>query len=281
MFHIPITKNTANNYMIEFTHHSHDAPANYWKKENTICLDHIKINIFNQGDFSVFADNVCYHPVYGDICILPPYKMHSGQILKATYTDYYQLDIGIHSMNNILNGDLLIKELLNLSNSGCFFKADKNSISKIFNLCANAENHILKDNMPLAFATIIEILYEIIENCKENSSLDPFVITKTTRNVMKYIEKNFDKKISIEQIAKSCDLSPSYLSRVFKKETGMGIHEYIIKYRVLQASKFLKNHSVTNACYMCGFSDASHFIAVFKKHFNCTPKEYKEGVKII
>ena len=72
------------------------------------------------------------------------------------------------------------------------------------------------------------------------------------------------------------NVSPSYLSRIFKKETGMGIHEYLMVYRVTKASKLLYKHSVADVCYMCAFSDSSHFISVFKKHFNVTPFQYKK-----
>jgi len=56
---------------------------------------------------------------------------------------------------------------------------------------------------------------------------------------------------------------------------GVGIHAYLMEYRMIQAVNLLKTHSVAEVCYMCGFCDSSHFIAAFKKRFDCTPMVYK------
>ncbi|MBQ8311294.1 MAG: helix-turn-helix transcriptional regulator [Clostridia bacterium] len=56
----------------------------------------------------------------------------------------------------------------------------------------------------------------------------------------------------------------------------MGVHEYLTRYRTVQASYLLKQHSVTEVSYLCGFCDSSHFIAVFKGYYGITPAEYQK-----
>jgi AraC-like DNA-binding protein len=56
----------------------------------------------------------------------------------------------------------------------------------------------------------------------------------------------------------------------------MGIHEYLNRYRVFKSTAHLTDHSVAEVAYMCGFSDSSHFITVFKKHMGTTPTGYKK-----
>ena len=100
-----------------------------------------------------------------------------------------------------------------------------------------------------------------------------------TSNVIKYIESNYSEDISIERIAETANVSQSYISRIFKKETGYGIHEYLNQYRVLKATAYLDCHSVADTSFLCGFCDSSHFISIFKKCMGITPMQYKLKIR--
>ena len=95
---------------------------------------------------------------------------------------------------------------------------------------------------------------------------------------MDYIYDYLHTKLSLSQLAKATGLSPSYLSRLFHKETGMTISEYITRKRVEAAENMLKfsDHScIEISNYLC-FSSESHFIQVFKKQTGYTPREYRK-----
>jgi AraC-like DNA-binding protein len=95
---------------------------------------------------------------------------------------------------------------------------------------------------------------------------------------MDYIYDYLHTKLSLSQLAKAAGLSPSYLSRLFHKETGMTISEYITRKRVEAAENMLKfsDHScIEISNYLC-FSSESHFIQVFKKQTGYTPREYRK-----
>jgi len=100
-------------------------------------------------------------------------------------------------------------------------------------------------------------------------------LSKATLDAIKEIENNYESEITLFSLSKHLKISPSYLSRLFKNEVGIGAHEYLTQYRILMASQLLKDNSVTEVGYMCGFNDTSHFISVFKKRIGITPKEYK------
>ena len=71
-----------------------------------------KINVFIEGKFSIFTDEeVLHHSTYGDICVLPPMKMHYGQITEATHVNYYQLDVGRNAFWSIPDGERMINRL--------------------------------------------------------------------------------------------------------------------------------------------------------------------------
>jgi len=93
-----------------------------------------------------------------------------------------------------------------------------------------------------------------------------------------YIYDNLHNKIVLEDLADVAGLSPSYLSRVFHKEVGVTVSQYITRKRMEAAENMLKFSEysfVDISNYLC-FSSESHFIQTFKKHTGYTPKVYRE-----
>ena len=76
-------------------------------------------------------------------------------------------------------------------------------------------------------------------------------------------------------------ISPGYLSRIFKKETGMSLSDYIIQRRITIAKQLLAktNLPVTTIAQKIGLSYASYFTKLFKEKVNMTPQEYRQSQK--
>ncbi len=102
-------------------------------------------------------------------------------------------------------------------------------------------------------------------------------------SVIEYIKGNYQKKISLEEIADYTYLSKTYLSSLFKKETGRSISEYINIVRVEKSKPLLieNNLSIIEVANMCGFEDQSYFTKVFKGIAGITPKKYRESRGIL
>ena len=101
------------------------------------------------------------------------------------------------------------------------------------------------------------------------------VVFKTTN----YIKKNYAEKLSLDSLAKEVFLSKSYLSSIFKKETGMSLIAYITKVRVEKSKKLLLEDSASLAhiSSLCGFKDQSYFTKVFKKETGLSPKLFRNN----
>lgn len=93
-----------------------------------------------------------------------------------------------------------------------------------------------------------------------------------------YINQKYNSKIYISDIAEALGLSEKYLSKVFKKEIGKTIQEYILEYRVDRAANLLKysEASILEISDYIGFYSQSHFGKVFKQYKHMTPKEYRD-----
>ena len=92
-----------------------------------------------------------------------------------------------------------------------------------------------------------------------------------------YIYKNLHTKITLEKLAEVSAMSPTYISKLFHKEVGITISDYIAKKRIEAAENMLKysDHTCIEIAECLCFSSESHFIQVFKKHTGYTPKCYR------
>jgi len=276
MYHIPIQKSTDRDHIIEFSHFDTDAPAGTWKKEHVIMLNSFKINVFIEGKFSVFTDDALNYPVYGDICVLPPMKMHYGQITEFTHINYYQLDVGLKAFSAVPGGDRLTGQLLEvMAGHDSFLRPDAKSRDNVLNLCREIELSVAKGEYYLAYAKVIELLTLLHSLYLRPTNTVGVAYSLRTADTLRYIETNYGENISLKQISASLGVSTSYLSRIFKKEIGVTIHEYLNQYRISKSISLLKTNSVTDVGYTCGFCDNSHFISIFKKYIGMTPLEFK------
>ena len=97
------------------------------------------------------------------------------------------------------------------------------------------------------------------------------------KNVIIYVERDLSADISLKTVAELNGVSSTYLSTVFKKETGKSFVEFISTRRVENAKHLLKTTrlQIQTIAQHCGFPDVQYFGKVFKKYTGVTPREYR------
>ena len=98
------------------------------------------------------------------------------------------------------------------------------------------------------------------------------------KRVLKFIRDNFDKEITLDDMAREADLSTKYFCAFFKATTGTTPVRYLMTYRVERAARRLgdSDASVTQIAFDCGFNDLSYFIKTFKEIKGVSPSKYRK-----
>lgn len=98
------------------------------------------------------------------------------------------------------------------------------------------------------------------------------------RKMLAYIHKNFADDISLSQISSAADISERESLRCFRKTIQLSPIQYLLKYRIMQGAEMLLRNpadSISEIATLCGFDSPSNFAKIFKRFYNCTPREYR------
>jgi AraC-like DNA-binding protein len=96
------------------------------------------------------------------------------------------------------------------------------------------------------------------------------------------IQDHIDTSLSLKELSKGLEISPSYLSREFSKYfEDLSFGDYIRKQRIEKAIELMQmpTYSLTEIAYLTGFSDQSHFTRIFKKHTSQNPSDYRKKLQ--
>lgn len=101
------------------------------------------------------------------------------------------------------------------------------------------------------------------------------------QKVLTYISFNVSGDLTLNTQANLLNVNPSYLSALFKKETGLTLTEYVKQKRIKHAIFLLTNTDlqIQVIAQCCGIADVNYFTKIFKRHIGKTPKEYRDEIR--
>jgi AraC-like DNA-binding protein len=156
-------------------------------------------------------------------------------------------------------------------------KQDIINLFRELTICWSQQQSGYKTRSRALLMLILHRLSEILLYGVDSQTGD-YRINKATR----IIALHYPDKLTVKEIAKQVQLDEVYFGRLFKKETGMTVHQYIIRIRVRNAENMLQsgNYKVHEVAEHCGFSDVVHFYKLFRaiRGFppsRCVPKGKK------
>ena len=181
-------------------------------------------------------------------------------------------------MSEILNGEVLVADRLHLCDQ---------QVTHLW------ESDLAKKNMPLVLQVIDEIRHRI-----KRMSLESFSTYKLSQSskmkgkkslsgglnhikvILKYIADNYDKRITVDDVARETGLHPNYAMKLFHRVMKTSIKQYINKLRLQHAQALLidTNNAVLNIALEAGFGSISRFYEIFQREYKKTPQEFRNEV---
>lgn len=164
-----------------------------------------------------------------------------------------------------------------------------------------ADDYLIK---PLTAEELIEAVvarlarYSLLGNKSPESESTALPTTTTTENnisqsffpsipqlseVFDFIEANYNKGITLSDVAKAAGYTPAYITSLVGKQTGKTINRWIIERRMIAACHLLKetSDSIENIAREIGYQDACHFSRQFRQHWQTTPQAWRKSAKNI
>jgi AraC-like DNA-binding protein len=173
-----------------------------------------------------------------------------------------------------------IRNMLERSQKGILFSRDTTTA---------LAPRILSLNQKHGFDSVLELMsilhdLSISRNMRtlSDASFTNEHFTYNSRRIEKafeYMNNNYDKPISLGEVARVVNMTEVSFSRFIKKRTGNTFIDSLNEIRLGHASRMLidTTHSIAEISYNCGFNNISNFNRIFKKKKTCTPKEFREN----
>ena len=246
-------------------------------------LDYCTVFIFYEGSFGFIFDDIAFHPSRGDIFIVKNNVEFSSFFPENTYIDCYEITFPMDFFDYFGKDSMFHRIFFEHTKNGSKIASSSNVAAKNMLQKFNELDEVINSNSEnsdiLSFSYIIQIL-GIIDSQMNNTNPDSET-TKVPKNLKKavnYIHEKFTEQITIADVSDYCEVSNTYLARIFKKVYMCTPLEYLTRLRINYAKRLLtKGASVSEACYNSGFTDYKYFIAKFKSSTGTTPSKYKKS----
>ena len=126
-------------------------------------------------------------------------------------------------------------------------------------------------NMMEVYEQAVEKMLSFIQGEDQDES-------RIIQKIKNLIEKEYAKDISLNYVAENVNLTPAYVSYIFKKETGQTLVKYVTDIKMMKARKMLEEGTmkIVQVAKTCGYENQSYFNRLFKNYYGVTPKQLRE-----
>lgn len=169
-------------------------------------------------------------------------------------------------------------EISNISPKVSFAGADMVEVEHLFSRMKHEQHTKEPGKDSILKGYFLVLLTMFLREIRKNQMLHfDKQLQRIMPEIMQYIEENYYKTLSLEELAEKSFYNPSYFSRIFKELYGKTLTEYITEKRIMEAVRLLENTDLTieEVCRRVGYSDKKHFYKMFKNKMELTPGQYR------
>ncbi|MGM0878176.1 MAG: AraC family transcriptional regulator [Bacillota bacterium] len=232
------------------------------------------------GEGKQILNGISYTMKRGDLFLLSPADFHEIYVENGSTVELYNVIFSEEMLRDGLQ-EMLFSRMV--ENVAVIRLEDILYIESEFQRLW-AEEHSLNIGNQLMNKNILErIIIEFIRRSGEKKGfIDQKSINLENKHITKtlsYIQHHFRERLTLEQVAKEAQLSPTYFSKYFSKATGIAFQSYLQELRLQFAKSLIKSSElpITEICYACGFNTLTHFNRSFKQKYGKSPRTYRKN----
>lgn len=245
------------------------------------CHDHLEVAFVLSGSGKYHIEGEKYDIQEGDLIIFNPGIRHQALFVKEAEVPTTEFFVGFSDIQ--LAG--FCANYLPTPNGEYILHTTGELRQKLFRICSSMETEKTTCREGRYFmlkAYLIQLLVLVIREQSEPEAVSRgFAFESTNKKyvverLLNYFEDHYSEKISLDQIAENMYLSPFYISKIFKSETGDTPIRHLINIRLEKARELLGNGydgSIQEVAALVGYDDAYHFSKLFKKRYGITPSQ--------
>ncbi|NLY49176.1 MAG: AraC family transcriptional regulator [Clostridiales bacterium] len=246
--------------------------------------DYAELAYILSGKGKYLVDGVEYDVAAGDLVICNPGVPHTHLVINkdeptiefiAGFNDFHFINMPPNSImlkdgSHIMHTNAELKQKIMMHCYEMIAEKESSNMSKYFMI----KTHLMQ--------MLILVMREILnDDSIEQSpcSFESYNKNYAVKQIINYLNQNYNEKISLEQIAHNMYLSPVYISKIFKEETGESPINYLIKIRLEKARNILlrsNENSIKSIANQVGYDDVYHFSKLFKKYYGISPLHYRK-----
>lgn len=247
--------------------------------------DFLELAYVLSGEGKYRINDKIYPVKEGDLILINPGVKHQALLCPEAETPATEFFVGFTNIR--ISG--CQENHMPLPGGECIIHTGGELSQRLLKLCTSmeAENAVRRQGRYFMLKSyLIQMLLLVIrEQCEPMERPRGYAFESASKKyvaeqVVSYIEDHYSEKISLDQIAENMYLSPFYISRIFKGETGNTPIRHLINLRLEKAKELLESGyqgSIQEVAALVGYDDAYHFSKLFKKRYGISPSQTRKN----
>lgn len=241
--------------------------------------DGYELFLLLDGDLNYYIEGVGMHLERGNLVLIKPYDFHRREIVKGSSYERIVINIKDTYMGK-LSSDKTDLSACFINNKSSLLKLTEQQIIEYTLSAQNLSQELESgeygsDILADTYIKQILIMANRISEKKNHVGIIN-IMPSLVSNTIAHIEQHISEEISLQHLAETFHHNGTYISRCFKKITGISLQQYILRKRVTLAKKYLcEGCSPYDACILSGFNDYSNFSRTFSKQAGLSPRKFQ------
>lgn len=234
--------------------------------------EQMEIYYLKKGEIAYFVDEAIYTVKEGDVIVLPPAVIHKTVDTRQLPRHRILINLPFGLLEELEEEGVPLWDSVSI-----FHTTNKERINRIFTELL--EEYEGQRNPVLLKALMWELIVLLQRKTEIKSSVtQDSAHSKQVSEIIAYINQEYASDLTLQLLAERFFMNPSYLSRLFKKCTGLSFSDYLRKYRIKKALELMAGgrKNITEIAMDVGFHSTNHFCKTFRELIHESPLQYRK-----